>query len=82
MRHNSVHVTARLTVLEGGKGKRPAKPARLWECVVCEADTGNATTTAIKVRRMPHVKGGKLTGGHDAWVCAACLARGKITPVQ
>lgn len=71
-----------LTVLEGGKGKRPAKPPKLWECEVCKADLGFATTTAIKVRRMPHVKAGKLTGGHDTWVCAACLARGKTTPVR
>jgi hypothetical protein len=59
-------------VIEGGKD-RPA--VKMWECHVCQS------TTAIKLRRMPAVKSGKVGGGHDFWFCANCFANGKLTPV-
>jgi hypothetical protein len=60
-------------VIEGGNQKPKLK---LWVCDDCGA------TTAIKVRRLPHIKSGKVQGGQDAWLCAGCFAQGKLNPVK
>jgi hypothetical protein len=59
--------------------RRAPAPA-LWLCRVCEAETGVATSAAVRVRLAPAFDAkGRLTGGTDAWACAYCLARGKLT---
>jgi hypothetical protein len=49
-------------------------------CWQCELDTGIATSAVVEVtvapRRSP---AGKKVGGTKQWVCAHCLARGKVT---
>ena len=49
-------------------------------CPQCLADTGVETSGMVEVtvapRRSP---AGKKTGGTKQWVCAHCLARGKVT---
>lgn len=76
---------SRLRVIEGGlpdKPKRKRKPReqRVWECRVCLVDIGAASRSLVKVRHGA-VEDGQLriSGGSDVWVCAMCLARGKMT---
>lgn len=74
-----------LRAIEGGNKPKPyaRREKRDLEqvvCRVCEADVGVATSMAIKARSCPMSPGlGKITRGTDAWICAYCLARGKVT---
>jgi len=77
---------SRLRVIEGGQPAKPkrnrkAKSLRFWECRVCETAIGVRTRALIKVRQGAFEDERlRITGGSDIWVCASCLARGKITP--
>lgn len=51
----------------------------LLRCTVCEADSGVAGTSFIEIKRMPMLKGGRVTGGKDGLACLDCLSRGKVT---
>ena len=75
-------------VIEGGVGaaapkrKRASKPSakRAWECRVCLVDTGIASRGLLKIKTGPQEDGQlRITGGHDDWICVACLARGRMT---
>ena len=52
-------------------------------CWQCELDTGIATSMVTEVtlapRRSPT---GKKVGGTKAWVCAYCMARGKVVKLM
>jgi hypothetical protein len=49
-------------------------------CWQCEKDTGVATSMVTEVTLAPRRSpAGKKVGGTKAWVCAYCLARGKVT---
>jgi len=64
--------------------RRRRKPHEFtpWECRVCETEIGVRTRALVKVRQYAEQREDlKITGGHDVWACAHCLARGKITPV-
>lgn len=77
--------TQRLRLLPGG---RPDKPARkpgakvVWECRICEPVMGSRSRYMTKVRQNALEDArGRISGGHDVWVCAICLAGGVFTPV-
>ena len=76
-----------LTVIPGGnKPKRTVRKQKgdleQWLCRICEHELGVATSALIKVKLSPMTEGlGKIRGGTDAWVCAHCLSRGKVTRV-
>lgn len=49
-------------------------------CWQCELDTGIATSMVTEVTLAPRRSpAGKKVGGTKAWVCAYCIARGKVT---
>ncbi|MFD1944724.1 hypothetical protein [Paradevosia shaoguanensis] len=49
-------------------------------CWQCELDTGIATSMVTEVTLAPRRSpAGKKVGGTKAWVCAHCMARGKVT---
>lgn len=63
------------------KANRPEPEPRHWECSRCKHDIGVATSTSIKVRLSPVIKGLKVTGGYLREVCAHCWTRGITTPL-
>lgn len=74
----------RLAVDNTAKPKRARKRPGFspWECRVCEVDIGVTSRALVKVRLYAE-QGADLSikGGHAAWVCATCMARGKVTVV-
>lgn len=74
-------------VIDGGKPDKPKRPRRArrltpWECRICEADIGVRSRSLMKVRDQAFQDERlRITGGTDKWVCAMCMARGKVTPV-
>lgn len=77
----------KLRLIPGGKPDKPKRsrkaPGRTpWECRICEGDIGVRTRQLVKVRDQALEDGsGKIYGGSDIWVCAVCLARGRVTPI-
>lgn len=73
--------------MDWGSQKPPKQvaPVRLWQCHVCRQDTGEYSSVAVTV--MHPVFTSPETGDVDPAlskhkaVCAACLARGKVTDV-
>lgn len=50
-----------------------------WSCWVCENDIGTETRALTQIVMGPRIVDHDVEGGHDIWVCAFCLSRGKVT---
>lgn len=72
-------------------GARPEDKPRTWRrksmegaeqvtCYQCLHDIGVETSAVVEMTTAPRRKpDGKKAGGTKQWICAYCLARGKIT---
>lgn len=76
---------SRFTVIEGGNKPIPGTrrkrkgDAIMCRCRTCQVDIGVSSSVWIKVKLGLMERAGRPEGGTDAWVCAMCLARGKVT---
>lgn len=71
----------RLKVVKGGRHETAQSNVDLWVCRICDVDTGVASSAIALIRLSPKIVKGVVTGGTQAYVCAACMGRGKITRV-
>jgi len=62
-------------LITGGKDDGPEQIL----CLVCERETGIATSHFIESVIAPMKYSGKIKGGTKILACIECLARGKIT---
>lgn len=76
----------RLRVIDGGvpieKPKRKRKPRTptAWKCRTCTAEDGRDLGVLMKVKVGAFEDGQlRLSGGRDAYVCAICLMKGRLT---
>lgn len=85
-RHSRGVDAPKFQIIPGGKAdkgkpkrKPRAKTGPTWHCRRRIKDTGQMTSTFLRVTTDPMDLGDRLVGGKANWICVHCLSRGVVS---